>query len=64
MNDFERCLQGAVPNMYADDTSTTCSSTDSASLKRNIEIEMANVAEWMRHNNLYELNEMEVNQEK
>ena len=20
MNDFERCLQGAVPNMYADDT--------------------------------------------
>ena len=85
MNDFERCLQGAVPNMYADDTSITCSSTDSASLHRNIEIEMANVAEWMRqnrlslnankskfmvirhsrqHNNLDELNEIEVNQEK
>ena len=85
MNDFERCLQGAVPNIYADDTSITCSSTDSASLQRNIEIEMANVAEWMRqnrlslnankckfmvirhsrrHNNLDELNEIEVNQEK
>ena len=53
MNDFERCLQGAVPNMYADDTSITCSSTDSASLQRNIEIEMANVAEWMRQNKLH-----------
>ena len=52
MNDFERCLQGAVPNLYADDTSITCSSTDSASLQRNIEIEMANVAEWMRQNRL------------
>ena len=52
MNDFERCLQGAVPNMYADDTSITYSPTDSASLKRNIEIEMANVAEWMRQNRL------------
>ena len=47
MNDFERCLQGAVPNMYSDDTSITSSSTDSASLQKNIEIEMANVAEWM-----------------
>ena len=85
MNDFERCLHGAVPNLYADDTSITCSSTDSASLQRNIEIEMANVAEWMRqnrlslnanksefmvirhsrqHNNLEELNEIEVSQEK
>ena len=34
--------------MHADDTNITCSSTDSASLQRNIEIEMANVAEWMR----------------
>ena len=85
MNDFERCLQGAIPNMYAGDTSISCSSTDGASLQRNIEIEMANLAEWMRqnrlrlnanksqfmvirhsrqHNNLDELNEIEVNQEK
>ena len=52
MNDFERCLEGAVLNMYADDTSITCSSTDIASLKRYIEIQMANVAEWMRQNRL------------
>ena len=52
MDDFERCLQGAVPNMYADDTSITCSFNDSASLQRNIEIEMANFAEWMRQNRL------------
>ena len=85
MNDFERCLHGTVPNLYADDTSITCSSTDGASLQRNIEIEMANALEWMRqnrlslnankngfmvirqsrqHNNLEELNEIEVSQEK
>ena len=45
MNDFERCLQGATPSLYADDTSITYSSTGSASLQRNIDIEMANVAE-------------------
>jgi len=40
--------------MYADDTSITCSSSDSASLisTRNIDIEMANFAEWMRQNRL------------
>ena len=85
MNDFEHCLQGTVLIMYADDTSITCSSTDSPSLQSNIEIEMANVAEWMRqnrlslnankiefmvirhsrqHNNLDEVYEIEVNQEK
>ena len=51
-NDFERCLQGATPNMYAADTSITCSSNDSASLQWNIDIEMVNVAEWMRQNRL------------
>ena len=85
MNDFEHCLQGAVPIIYAATTSITCSSTDSPSLQSNIEIEMANVAEWMRqnrlslnankiefmvirhsrqHNNLDEVHEIEVNQEK
>ena len=48
INDFERSLQGAAPNIYSDDTSINCSSTDSAYLQRNIDIEMANVAEWMR----------------
>ena len=45
VNDFERCLQDA------DDTSITCSSTDSDSLLRNIN-EMTNIAEWMRLNKL------------
>ena len=52
VNDFERCLQGASPNMYADDTSITCSSADSDSLLRNINDEMTNIAEWMRLNKL------------
>ena len=52
VNDFERCLQGATPNMYADDTSITCSSTDSDSLLRNINNEMTSIAEWMRQNKL------------
>ena len=52
INDFESCLQGATPNMYADDTSISSSSSDSASLQRNINIEMANVTEWMRKNRL------------
>ena len=51
-NDFERCLQAATPNMYADDTSITCFSTDSDSLFRNKNNEMVNVAEWMRLNKL------------
>ena len=38
--------------MYADDTSITCSSTDSDSLLRNINNEMTNIAEWMRLNKL------------
>ena len=36
--------------MYADDTTITCFSTDSASLQRSIDTEMANFAEWMRQN--------------
>ena len=50
--DFERCPQGIAPNVYADDSSITCSSTDSASLQRKIDIEMCNVPEWMRENRL------------
>ena len=52
VNDFERCLRVATPNMYADNTSITCSSTDSDTLLRNMNNEMANVAEWMRLNKL------------
>ena len=37
--------------MY-DDTTITCSSTDRASLQRNTDTEMANVAEWMMQNRL------------
>ena len=50
INDFEHCLQGATPNMCADDPNITFSSSDSASLQRNIDIEIANVAEWMSQN--------------
>ena len=38
--------------MYANDTIITCSSTDSISLQRNINIEMICTTEWMRHNRL------------
>ena len=39
INDFERSLQGTTPNMHDDDTKITCSSSNSASLQRNIGIE-------------------------
>ena len=45
-------------DVYADDTSITCSSTDSISLLRNTNNEMANLAEWMR------LNELRLNADK
>ena len=38
--------------MYADDTNISCSSSDSVSIQRNIDIEVANVAEWIRQNRL------------
>ena len=50
INDFERCFQGATPNIYADDTDITCSSTAITPLQRDIDIEMANVAGSMRQN--------------
>ena len=52
ISDFESYLQGVTPLMYPDDTSKTCSSTYSASLQRNINMEMANVVEWMSQNKL------------
>ena len=52
INDFEHYLQGATPNLYADDTSIACLSSDSASLQGNIDIEMANVVEWMKQDRL------------
>lgn len=47
-NDFERCLQGASPNMYADDLSITRSSVESDFLLRSINDEMTNIAERTR----------------
>ena len=38
--------------MHADDANITCSSSDSVSLQKNKDIEMANVAGWMRQNRL------------
>lgn len=38
--------------MYSDDTSMTYSSTDSDSLLRNVDNEIANIAEWLRQNKL------------
>ncbi len=36
VNDFERCLPKAIPNMYPDDTSITCTSTENTLLTRNV----------------------------
>ena len=52
INDFERYLQGATPNMYVHDTTIASPSTDRASLQRKIDIALANVAERMRENRL------------
>ena len=52
VNDFEQCLQKSSTNMYADDTSITCSAKDIEELCNDLKTEGKNIAEWMRQNKL------------
>ena len=51
-NDFEQCLEKCTANMYADDTSATCSTEDLTELCNDIKTEVGNIAEWLRLNKL------------
>ena len=52
VNDFEQCLQKCTANMYADDTSITCSAEDLTELCNDLKTEVGNIAEWLRLNKL------------
>ena len=52
VNDLVRCLEKSSKNMYADDTSITCSAIDIEELCNDLKTEGKNIAEWMRQNNL------------
>ena len=51
-NDFEQCLEKCTANMYADDTSVTCSAEDLTELCNDLKTEVGNIAEWLRLNKL------------
>ena len=52
VNDFEQCLEKYTANMYADDTSVTCSAEDLVELSNDLKTELDNIAEWLRQNKL------------
>ena len=52
VNDFEQCLKKCTPNMYADDTSITCSGEDIYDLCNDLKAEIENITEWLRQNKL------------
>ena len=52
VNDFEQCLKKCASNMYADDTSVTCSAKDIYDLCNDLKAEIDNIAEWLRQNKL------------
>ena len=52
VNDFEQCLNKCTSNMYADDTSVTCSAEDIDELCNDLRTEVDNIAEWLRQNKL------------
>ena len=52
VNDFEQCLYKCTSNMYADDTSVTCSAEDIDELCNDLRTEVDNIAEWLRQNKL------------
>ena len=52
VNDFEQCLNKCTTNMYADDTSVTCSAEDIDELCYHLRTEVDNIAEWLRQNKL------------
>ena len=51
-NDFEQCLNKCISNMYADDTSVTCSAEDIDELCNDLRTEVDNIAERLRQNKL------------
>ena len=52
VNDFVQCLVKSSPNMYADDTSVTCSAEDIDTLCDDLRTELTNISELMRQNKL------------
>ena len=52
VNDFEQCLKKSTPNMYADDTSVTCSGEDIYDLCNDLKAEIDNITERLRQNKL------------
>ena len=52
VNDFEQCLKKCTSNMFADDTSVTCSAEDIYDLCNDLKAEIDNIAEWLRQNKL------------
>ena len=52
VNDFEQCLKKCTPNMYADDTSVTCSGEDIYDLCKDLKVEIDNITESLRQNKL------------
>ena len=52
VNDFEQCLEKCTADMYADDTSVTCSAEDLTELCNDLKTEVGNIAECLRLNKL------------
>ena len=52
INDLPNCLTIAEPNMYADDTNLTVSADNLADLKHKMNLELANINQWLRVNKL------------
>ena len=48
--DFAQCLVKSSPNMYADDTSVTCSAEDIDTLCDDLRTELTNISMLMRQN--------------
>ena len=51
-NDFEQCINKCTSNIYADDTSVTCSIEDIDEVCNDLRIEVDNIAEWLRQSKL------------
>ena len=50
LNDFERCLKYSKANIYADNTNVTIASNDKEKIVADPQVELENIAEWMRVN--------------
>ena len=52
LNDFEKCLTNSKAGLYADDTHITVKSTNVEDQIQNAQMELSNISEWMRMNEL------------